>query len=146
MLWRTPMRRYWNPWSEMASLQRDVQRMLDGSGPRGHAGGFPNVSISSDTDQAVLAAEIPGVNPESLEVTVRDNTVTIRGERAEDSPKEDGVYIRHERDTGRFVRSFALPFPVESADVSATYQRGVLEVTLPRSRADRPTQITVRAA
>jgi HSP20 family protein len=106
---------------------------------------FPAVNIWTGDDKAVLTAEIPGVDPEVIELTVRNDTITIRGTRDAETAKDGEAYLRHERGSGRFVRSFALPFSVESEDVSAEYKNGVLQVALPRAEADKPKRVTIAA-
>jgi HSP20 family protein len=133
-------------WSEMDRLQREMNRLFQpfAAGRRG-AGNFPAVNIWTGEDNALLTAEIPGVDPDKLEVTVKDNTVTIRGSREAEELKEDESYLRQERGAGTFVRSFALPFQVDGGNVSAQYQKGILQLTLPRAEEDKPKKISVNA-
>lgn len=146
MLWTWPTSRYGSMWSEMDRLQREMNRLFQpfAAGRRG-AGNFPAVNIWTGEDNALLTAEIPGVDPDKLEVTVKDNTVTIRGSREAEELKEDESYLRQERGAGTFVRSFALPFQVDGGNVSAQYQKGILQLTLPRAEEDKPKKISVNA-
>jgi HSP20 family protein len=130
----------------MDRLQREMNRLFEPfAGGRGGTGNFPAVNIWTGEDNVLLTAEIPGVDPEKLEVTVKDNTVTIRGSREAEELKEGESYLRQERGAGTFVRSFALPFQVEEGKVSAQYQKGILQLTLPRAEEDKPKKITVNA-
>lgn len=147
MLWTWPRTRYGSLWGEMDRLQREMNRLFDPvartTGQR--QGDFPAVNIWTGEDDALLTAEIPGVDPEKIEVTVKDDTVSIRGSRQPDEAKEGESYLRQERGAGTFVRSFALPFHVDGDKVTAQYRMGILQLTLPRSEADKPKKITVNA-
>lgn len=146
MLWTWPTTRYGNLWDEMNRLQREMSRVFD---PLRRAadtgGGFPAVNIWTGEDEALLTAELPGVNPDKIEVTVKDDTVTIRGTRETDTLKEGENYLRQERGAGSFVRTFALPFHVDAGKVKAHYRTGILQLTLPKHEADKPKKITVHA-
>ena len=146
MLWTWPVTRYGNLWSEMDRLQREMNRLFEPFRGAAHGlGNFPAVNIWTGDDAALLTAEIPGVDPDKLEVTVKDNTVTIRGGREPDELKDGETYLRQERGAGTFVRSFSLPFEVDEKQLKAVYQRGILRLTLPRAEEDKPKKITVKA-
>ena len=148
MLWRVPRRNVWNPWAEMERLHEEMSRI-----PRPSAGNrapkgrmFPAVNIWVKDDDAVLSAELPGVDPDRIDITVENNTVTVRGEREAAELREGEGYLRHERGVGSFARSFVLPFKVDAESVSAQYQKGILQVVLPRAEADKPKRIAIAAA
>jgi len=147
MLWTWPTTRYGSAWSELDRLHREMNRLFE---PYSHGrgdvfGNFPAVNIWAGEDDALLTAEIPGVDPEKIEVTVKDDTVTIRGAREADDLAEGEGYLRQERGSGVFARTFALPFNVDSGKVTARYQKGILQLTLPRLEEDKPKKITVNA-
>jgi HSP20 family protein len=148
MFWRTPTSSLWNPWAELDRVQRELENAFGrvAGNARSAWGEFPAVNIWSGTDTALLTAELPGIDPAKIEVTVENDTVTIRGERVADPASKDQTYLRQERGTGAFVRSFAMPFRVDAAKVSAHYQKGILQVTVPRAEEDKPKQIKVKAA
>ena len=135
--------RSWDPFAEMRSLQREVHRLFDGAM---QTPDYPSVNIWGNPDEAVAKAEIPGVDSEKLDIRVLRNQLTIEGERVGDEPSEDVVCHRAERGSGHFIRTVRLPFEVEADKVKASYSRGVLTVTLPRSAATKPTQINVATA
>jgi HSP20 family protein len=81
-----------------------------------------------------------------LDIAVVENTLTLSGERTPAELAEGEVYHRRERGSGKFTRSFQLPFNVEANNVQAVYEKGVLRITLPRAEADKPRRITVKAA
>ena len=146
MLWTWPTSRRGTLWTDLDQLHRDMNRLFESfSSGQGSSGNFPAVNIWTGADDAFLTAELPGLNPDQLDITVKDNTVTIRGSRDTEQLAEGESYLRQERGTGTFVRSFALPFQVDSAKVTAQYQKGILQLTLPRAEADKPKKISVKA-
>ncbi len=147
MIWRTPSQNVWNPWNDLSTLHREMDRLFgDFAGWRGpDTGEFPAVNIWTNEDQALLTAEIPGIDPDALEITVKDNAVTIKGNRELDEVKEGETRLRQERGGGAFSRTFTLPFKLNADQVQAAYNRGVLELTLPRAEADKPKRITVKS-
>jgi HSP20 family protein len=104
---------------------------------------FPAVNVWSDTDRAVVTAELPGVNPEELEITTDADVLTISGSREAEDAGREGRYRRHERGHGSFTRRVPLPFPAEREAVEAGYTNGVLRITLPRSEASKPRRIEI---
>jgi len=130
----------------MLRLQHEVDRVFGRYGARTReAGEFPGVNIWTGEKDAILTAEIPGVDPKAVEVTVEADTVTIRGRRQAEEAKEGEQFLRRERGVGSFVRAYSLPFPVDAERVTAQYQKGILQVILPRAEADRPRRIAVTA-
>jgi HSP20 family protein len=146
MLWNWPSSRSANLWGEFDRLQREMNRLFEPPARTSDVGraGFPPVNIWSNSEDALLTAELPGVDPESIDVTVKDDTVTVRGTRPSEELPEGENYIRRERGSGTFVRSFALPFHVDADSVEARYRLGILEVRLPRREEDKPKKITVK--
>lgn len=136
--------RGWSPFSELARLQREFDRVF-GGGDSFTGSEFPPVNIWSDDDEIVMTAELPGVNPDDLDISVQNNTVTIRGERKTEKLADESQYIRRERGAGTFTRSFRLPMRVDESKVKAEYRRGILELTLPRAEEDKPKRISVKA-
>ena len=107
---------------------------------------YPPVNVWIGEDEAVLTAEIPGIDPQKLDISVKNASITIRGSRDNDKGtkgNEEQQYLRRERATGNFVRTFTLPFEVNADKVQAEYRRGILELTLPRSEQEKPKKIEV---
>lgn len=94
---------------------------------------------------ALLTAQLPGVDRESLDISVRGDEVTLKGKRVAAEVEEGAAFHRQESILGEFTRTVQLPFKVDADGVDATFERGVLEVTLPRAEEDRPKRITVKA-
>jgi HSP20 family protein len=103
------------------------------------------MNVWTDPDGATVTAELPGVDPAEIDISVQDDTLTVRGSRAPDEVPEGGTYHRRERGSGSFTRSFQLPFGVDAGQVKASYQKGVLQIHLPRAEADKPKKIAIQA-
>lgn len=136
----------WDPFADYRSLQREMNRLFEGFGTTESRAVYPAVNLWSDGDRAVVTAEVPGLDPAEIEVSVLRNQVTIQGERKAEKPDEKVVCHRAERGTGRFVRTVRLPFEVENDKVVAKYERGVLTLTLPRSEATKPKRVQIKAS
>lgn len=96
----------------------------------------PHVDLVEHADEYVLRADLPGFDREEIDVTLRDRTLTISADREEEAGTADAHFVRRERRHRAVTRSIKVPESVDPEDVTATYQRGVLEVRLPRPEAD----------
>lgn len=135
--------RDWDPWREFRRLQRDMNRWLGGY-TGGNVREYPAVNLWSGNDDVVLTAEVPGVEANDLDISVQDNSLTLRGSRQADTLKEGETYHRQERGMGSFVRSVQLPFEIDADKVQAKLEKGILRLTLPRAEAEKPKQIKVK--
>jgi HSP20 family protein len=133
-----------DPFDGLRSFQREVSRILDAATTRQNPGRFPLLNVQSDANVAVVTAEIPGASPDDLEITLVKGQLTLRGTIRDAAPEGEGVVThRKERVSGKFVRTVGLPFEIEDGGISATYQNGVLEVTLPRAEKSKPKSIPI---
>ena len=141
----------WNDFGRLAGLGSTTDGLLNQvvGVPGGDAGEWawtPAVDIYETPDhELVVSAELPGVDPEAVEVTLEENTLTIAGDRQLDSAGE-GRWYRTERQFGAFRRSFRLPRSVDTAAVSAEHKDGTLQVRLPLRQEARPHRVAVKAA
>ena len=133
--------RVWSPWREMERLQQDVNRLLS----RESAPTFPAVNIWASDQDVIVTAEIPGVDPANLDITVAENILKLTGSRTPEELKPGEVSHRRERASGEFTRSFRLPYAVDSGKVDASCEKGILKVRLPRAEADKPRKIAIRS-
>jgi len=101
------------------------------------------VDIYETANGIVLAAELPGVRKENVSVEVKDNVLTLKGERMADPTIREEDYYRKERCFGTFQRSFTLQQNVQPDLIKATFKDGVLEIEIPRPEEEKPKQITV---
>ncbi len=106
----------------------------------------PRVDISENDSRIKLEFELPGMDKESIKVTVRDGFLSVSGERKEESKVESDTYVRSEIFSGRFSRSFTLPETVETDKISADYKNGMLTLELPKSEKAKPKMIDVKVS
>ena len=140
--------RGYNPITEMQRAQGNLNRMF-GTMRFYPPAEFPLVNLWTNPDGAVVAAEVPGVSPEDLEITIRRDTITLRGTRKAETaePTDDSVTVqRQERVTGPFARNIVLPFRVDADKATAKFERGVVTLTLPRPEEDKPHRINIARA
>jgi HSP20 family protein len=130
----------WDPFSELQRLTHQVDQWLGGPARETR---FPAVNLWSNDEQAVVTAEVPGVNREDLALTVIGTELTLEGERKAEAFDENDTCHRRERATGRFVRTVHLPFEVEQEQAQATYRNGILRVVMPRKESTKPRKISV---
>jgi HSP20 family protein len=142
----------WNPLHDMATNQECLGRILDGfygtpqEDPTRSAW-VPAVDIySNGQHELVLKAELPDMKEDEIDVTVEDNTLTLRGERKLDAEVTEDQFHRIERSYGSFARTFSLPPTVDAGKVNAQYKAGVLTIRLPLREEARPKQIKVQVA
>ncbi len=140
----------YEPWAALRTLRDDVNRALAGSYGSDDGSNVvtsrwaPAVDIKEETDRFVIHADIPGVDPKDIEVTLEHGTLTIRGERKlERKEGGDDGYRRVERLHGTFYRRFSLPDTADPEKVQATGRNGVLEVVIPKQAAVQPKRIQV---
>jgi HSP20 family protein len=151
--------RTWDPFRDMEALRRELDRALTTYAPSGAAaqnGGaflpgrsaraYPLVNLSEDSDNVYLEALAPGIDPDSLNLTVVRTTLTISGEKLSPSGVAAEAFHRSERSGGKFVRSIDLPVEVNSDKVKAQYNNGLLMITMPKAEAAKPRQIKVAVA
>jgi HSP20 family protein len=125
-------------------LQKEMGRLFEcfgGEGPKG--GAYPPMNLWSNDTEAVVTAELPGVDASELDISVLRDQLTIRGERKQDELPEGTIRHRTEQVHGPFTRTLQLPFEVEDDKVQASYHLGVLRLTFPRAEATRPRKIEI---
>jgi HSP20 family protein len=137
---------------DVAAHQERMSRILEASYGRPQedltrGAWVPAVDIySNGQHELVLKAELPDMKEDEIDLTVENNTLTIRGEKKLDSEVAEDQFHRIERSYGSFTRTFALPPTVDAGQVNAEYKAGVLTVRLPLREEARPKQIKVRIA
>jgi HSP20 family protein len=139
-----------HPFQELENLQRQMDRLFQTtpgweSYPR-RVGVYPLVNISEDTDHVYVRAELPGVRPEDLEITIENQGLILRGQRRIATEEKNVNYHRRERESGFFRRVLRLPAPVSPQNVEAACKDGVLTITLAKPEEVKPRQITVKSA
>ena len=139
-----------DPLRELEQLQRRMDRLfqnafgLERSPWQG--GVYPLVNISEDRDHLYVRAELPGVKAESLEITVQDSSLILRGERKIPTEEKQVNYHRREREAGFFRRVVALPARIQADKVEATCKDGILSIKLAKPEEVKPRKIQVKVA
>jgi HSP20 family protein len=141
----------WDPFRELTTIRNMMDRLLeepmnetDGGFSRQY-NAFPlALDVIEDEEAYTVKASVPGVNPDDIEITMADNILTIKGEMHDEKDVEEKRYRLHERRFGSFQRSVTLPVTVDSENVEATHENGVLSLRLPKSEAVKPKKISVK--
>ena len=141
----------WEPFRELATLQNDMNRLFNTAfdTPAGTGNGgtlrrwMPAMDLVETDDEFVVRADLPGLGEDDVKIEVEDNILTLSGERkAEHESKQEG-YHRVERAFGAFSRSLTLPKGVDPEAVTASFDRGVLEVHIPKPEQRKPRRISI---
>ncbi len=140
-----PTNSMWGPWKGLRQIQREMDRLL-GEFPLRRASAFPPVNIWTNEQGALVTAELPGVEADSLDVTATGNTLTVRGQRDLPDGEDGRRWHRRERRGGQFTRTVELPFNIDGDSVHATYRDGVLTIDMQRPEVEKPRKITVQAS
>lgn len=145
----------YEPWSLLRKFHEDVNRVFDegrflpwderDTSTVVTSHWMPAVDIKEEDDRYILRADIPGVDPKDIEVTMEDGLLTIKGERFREDKEEREGYKRFERVHGTFHRRFSLPDTADAEHITATGKDGVLEVTIPKQERVKPRKIAVAA-
>ncbi|MBU9889046.1 MAG: Hsp20/alpha crystallin family protein [Candidatus Omnitrophica bacterium] len=139
--------RWHDPFDLLSDLQEDFGRLfspaLRTSTPEGLKQLVPQLEIHEDENQFTLSIDVPGIDRKDLDISVTGNTLSVKGERSEETQKREKGYYYSERSYGSFQRSVQLPSDVESDKIAANYKDGVLELVIPKSEKSKPKQIKV---
>ena len=142
----------WEPAREIGSLQHEMNRLFStffdtptGSGPvNGGRRWIPAMDLVETDDSFVLRADLPGLSEGDVSIELEENVPTVAGERkAEHEERKEGYY-RVERSTGAFRRSLTLPEGVDADAITATFDKGVLEVRIPKPEERKPRKVQIR--
>jgi len=140
----------WDPLRDLLSIQDRMNRLFEQTLTRSQAEEgitastwSPAVDIYETPETIIMKADLPGLSREDIEIQIRDNTLTLRGERrfAKDVQQEN--YLRIERAYGAFQRNFTLPATVQQDKIRAVFRDGVLELTLPKAEEAKPKKIAI---
>jgi HSP20 family protein len=135
----------WNAFHALRDMQDRMNRFFGGL-PEGSPAVYPPMNAWINESGAIVRLYLPGVDPNELDITTTQDTLTVRGQHRPGQPGEQARWHRRERYTGRFARSVQLPFAIDGEGAEAHYANGVLELKLARPATDRPRKIEVRSA
>jgi len=142
----------WDPFSEMNSLQREINRLFSDSMKREGTGTgefvtrswAPSVDVIDKENEIVVKAELPGMEQKDIDVHLEDNQLTIKGERNFEKEDKGENYLRQERVYGSFYRSFTIGSGIQADKVNANYKNGILEIVLPKEEKVQPKKIEIK--
>lgn len=144
----------YDPWGTLSKLHNDVNRAFQNriggleendSSSVATSNWIPAVDIEEQTDQFVITADVPGVAPEDIEITMEDGILTIKGERREERNVEQKGFRRVERVSGTFYRRFSLPDSADPERIDAHGKNGVLEILIPKGEKAKARRISVKS-
>jgi HSP20 family protein len=141
-----PFRNLVSTQSEFDRLMRDAFSPVAAEGEVSTRTWAPPVDIYENGDSLVLKAELPGMDPDAVEIRVEDNTLYLKGERKFEQEVKEQNYHRVERSYGTFTRSFSLPNSVDADKVVANYKDGVLTLTMPKKEEAKPKTIKINVS
>jgi HSP20 family protein len=145
----------WDPVRDLVNLQEKMNDMFDdalarsvdpeGADPMTAAGWRPPIDLFEEANRYVLRADLPGVSAADVEIQVENGTLHLRGERKVDANVSRDAFLRVERPYGKFAVQIALPPSVEQQSIQARHRNGVIEVLLPKKKAEAPSRIEISA-
>jgi len=137
----------WDPFREVVALQNRMNSLFrdlnEGDSPLTTASFVPAVDIYEDAQKVMLKLEVPGIDEKDLDVRVENNTLTVKGERKFEKEEKEENFHRIERRYGSFYRAFTLPSTVDTENVKASYDAGVLKLELKKKAEAQPKQIKI---
>lgn len=142
----------WDPFDDIASLRESMDKLFEEFSTRRPERGRapvvwqPAIEAYETESDVVIRVELPGIDPKQVDVSVTEDTLTIKGEARSEHEESRRNYYRRELRYGSFVRSIALPAGVQGDKASATYKNGIMEVRVPKSERARPKTVKVEVA
>ena len=143
----------YEPWNLLQQFRDDINSLFNDRQPLSNAESdgssvvtshwVPAVDIKEDQDQFVLTADLPGIDPKNIEITMENGVLTLKGERQWSDQQEKNGYRRVERVRGTFYRRFSLPDTANAEGIAAKGNNGVLTVTIPKQEKAQPRRIEV---
>jgi HSP20 family protein len=142
----------WDPFKEMTLLQDRMNRLFEETSGRNRRGDedyisaswIPNVDVRETKNSLELQAELAGIDPKDVDVSVENGVLTVKGFRRFEKATEGETYHRVERSFGSFERSFTLPTNVDPEKINAVYRHGVLHLSLPKKEEAKPKAISIK--
>lgn len=139
----------WDPFQDLWQVREEVNRLFDHTlnrypALRGVRGWQPAVDMYEDDKEITVKAEIPGVEPKDVDITVTADSISLKGELKEETERREDGYIRAERRFGQFYRTLPLPAEVKPEEAQATFKNGVLEVRMPKAQVGRREGVKVK--
>lgn len=139
----------WDPYREMISMRRAMDRLMEGALDDDTQAAAPNwglaLDVVEDENAYIVKASVPGVKPEDIDITFNNGTLTIKGEIKDEREEKQGQYHLRERRYGSFARSITLPTGIDANKIEAQSEDGVLSLRLPKAEEVKPKRIAVQS-
>lgn len=138
------------PFREFERVRREMDRLWDsflegGLRKRGEESEWlPSLDVAETKNELVVKAEVPGMDPKDIDISLSDGVLTIKGEKRQEKEEKEADYHVAERSYGSFLRSVQLPKEVQSDKISASYKNGILRITLPKSEEAKKKEIKIK--
>lgn len=142
----------YQPWRSLGDLHSELNRLFEGTTGRvpteetAACDWVPAVDVREEADRFIVHADLPGIDPRDIDITMENGVLTIRGERKTEATTSTEGFRRVERSAGYFYRRFTLPDTVDSEGVKASGNNGVLEIAIPKQAKVQPRRIEVQTA
>jgi HSP20 family protein len=139
----------WRPF-EFEKMRREMDRLWDsffeGKPRRAREEGewFPSLDVSETKGDLVVKAELPGIDPKDIDISLNEGVLTIKGEKRQEKEEKEEGYHLIERSYGSFTRSIRLPREIQNEKINASYKNGVLKITLPKSEEAKKKEIKIK--
>jgi len=141
----------WKPFRDLERMRREMDRLWDSffegkpSRKVEEVGEWlPSLDVSETKNDVVVKAELPGMDPKEIDISLADGILSIKGEKKQEKEEKEENYHLIERSYGSFVRSVRLPREVQSDKINASYKNGILKVTLPKSEEAKKKEIKIK--
>jgi HSP20 family protein len=141
----------WRSFRELEKMRREMDRLWDSlvegkPGRRIEEMGewLPSLDVSETKNDLIVKAELPGLDPKEIDISVVDGNLTIKGEKEQEKEEKEENYHLVERSYGSFARSIRLPRDVQSEKISASFKNGILKITLPKSEEAKKKEIKIK--
>lgn len=143
--------RHYEPWTLLDQFRRDIEQMFarggtttDGDSTVATSAWIPAVDIKEESNHFIIEADIPGVDPKEIEISMANGVLSFKGERKLESREHNNDYHRVERLHGTFYRRFSLPDTADADKIAASGKNGVLQIKIPKKEVVQPRKITVQ--
>lgn len=140
------------PWTGLGGLRKEMDRLFDRFWdvdlpglPAPFGEWAPSLDLAETKDALVVKAEVPGIDPKEIQLSLQGEVLTIKGEKKQEKEEKDEHYYRVERTYGAFARTMRLPVAVDGGKVTASFKNGLLTITLPKAPTARGTTIPIKA-
>ncbi|MCX8057817.1 MAG: Hsp20/alpha crystallin family protein [Spirochaetes bacterium] len=135
---------FWSPFKELEDLKNEIDKFFNWDYDSPIKLNAPAIDIEQDENNFYIKADIPGLTKDDIEIELKDGMLTLRGEKKVEKEEKKKECFRKERWEGKFERTISLPDYIDTEKAEATYNNGVLEITLPKKEEKKPKKLTLK--